>query len=236
LKKINTIYFMSITHILDQLNEESYILLPVRCYTCQRVLGHFQDEYERFILEKNLTFNEIMMRFGINRECCKANMLSPPILPYDTRPTIAISSDRFTINPENRPKHIFTTKTFSDVSQKKNTFIEKEDYMELEKSEVAPVAAIVETSSTSKTAGSQPPSLIASMGMVGKKMSIQGPKVNIKTLTSKSSPIQSKPTYIQSITPAPIMSGRTISSVGRGGVPEPIKISGLTSLLSQTKI
>ena len=55
-------------------------LFPVRCFTCGKVIGHFQLTYEGMI-EDGYTPKQVMDALGIKRECCRGNVLNPIQLP-----------------------------------------------------------------------------------------------------------------------------------------------------------
>jgi DNA-directed RNA polymerase subunit N (RpoN/RPB10) len=59
-------------------------LLPVRCFTCGKVIGHLGEELESYreenkLLPENqrLSFNEIMKNLGIERYCCRYHIINP---------------------------------------------------------------------------------------------------------------------------------------------------------------
>ena len=54
-------------------------LIPVRCYTCNKVLGRFQTVYEKGIAEGRLP-SEMFEVLDIRRMCCRMNMLKPAII------------------------------------------------------------------------------------------------------------------------------------------------------------
>ena len=55
---------------------ETFDLFPVRCYTCNKVLGRYQSRWEDLIMEGYLP-SEIFDILEIERYCCRMNMLSP---------------------------------------------------------------------------------------------------------------------------------------------------------------
>ena len=63
----------------ERLRELS-ILLPIRCYTCRKVLANKQVPYEELIRE-GVHPGTAMTRLGIERVCCRMNVLSPTVLP-----------------------------------------------------------------------------------------------------------------------------------------------------------
>lgn len=82
---------------------ETYDLFPVRCYTCNNVIGRYQVTYEE-LLREGVHPNEIMDRLGVKRYCCRMNMLSPSkILIEPTKPppgSIAIAGQENRIQEE----------------------------------------------------------------------------------------------------------------------------------------
>lgn len=51
------------------------MLIPVRCFTCGKVLGNKATAYEK-LLENNVPIVEIYKNLGITRLCCKRVMLT----------------------------------------------------------------------------------------------------------------------------------------------------------------
>jgi DNA-directed RNA polymerase subunit N (RpoN/RPB10) len=128
---------------------EFIILLPVRCYTCNYILGKFQTEYEALIESGELSFENIIKLFNkestdveviyekrirsrlfkipMIRDCCLTNLLSPIILPEQIKPKYPNPVDpskmveSISVGREvgGRAKTKFYTKTFSDISSKR---------------------------------------------------------------------------------------------------------------------
>jgi len=82
---------------------ETFDLIPVRCYTCNSVIGRHQGIYEE-LLRDGLLPGEIMDRLGVKRGCCRMNMLSPSKIIHQSseRPTgsIAVSRGDIKLNRE----------------------------------------------------------------------------------------------------------------------------------------
>jgi len=51
------------------------MLIPVRCYTCNKVIGNKQVTYEKLVAEGKKE-NEIMEILGLTRYCCKRMLLT----------------------------------------------------------------------------------------------------------------------------------------------------------------
>lgn len=48
------------------------MLIPIRCYTCNNLLGNKYRKYQELMLESKLTPREILEKeLGVKRECCK---------------------------------------------------------------------------------------------------------------------------------------------------------------------
>jgi DNA-directed RNA polymerase subunit N (RpoN/RPB10) len=46
-------------------------MLPVRCYTCGKVLGHLQKEWENYRQNSPEEWSEFFKTFQIKRYCCR---------------------------------------------------------------------------------------------------------------------------------------------------------------------
>lgn len=51
------------------------MIIPIRCYTCNKVIGHLYESYKQQ-LEKNVEANEIFSKIGFKRYCCKRMFLT----------------------------------------------------------------------------------------------------------------------------------------------------------------
>lgn len=49
-------------------------MLPVRCYTCNRVLGHLGNIWTRLCRE--MSAKEALDQLGLRRECCRMRLLT----------------------------------------------------------------------------------------------------------------------------------------------------------------
>jgi DNA-directed RNA polymerase subunit N (RpoN/RPB10) len=71
--------FQSSVGVLQE--EEIFnLLIPIRCYTCNKVLGRFQTKYEN-LLHIGKTPGQAMDILGITNTCCRMNVLSPSVIP-----------------------------------------------------------------------------------------------------------------------------------------------------------
>lgn len=50
------------------------MLIPVRCFSCGKVLGHFWEDFDKR-RQKGEDTKKILDDFGIDRYCCRALML-----------------------------------------------------------------------------------------------------------------------------------------------------------------
>ncbi len=48
--------------------------LPVRCFTCNKVIGQYEQKFENMI-EMGLEINDILNSFGLSRYCCRRMFL-----------------------------------------------------------------------------------------------------------------------------------------------------------------
>ena len=46
------------------------MIIPIRCFTCGKVVGDKSQQYESMVKEK-IPFDEIYKQLGIQRYCCK---------------------------------------------------------------------------------------------------------------------------------------------------------------------
>jgi len=51
------------------------MLIPVRCFTCGKVLGNKENLYKQ-LLENNVPIDQIYKALGIKRACCKRILLT----------------------------------------------------------------------------------------------------------------------------------------------------------------
>lgn len=58
--------------------ENNMELFPVRCQPCNKVLGHLQNKYEELVRTGD-SWDNIMRRLGIRRECCMRSIRSPQV-------------------------------------------------------------------------------------------------------------------------------------------------------------
>jgi DNA-directed RNA polymerase subunit N len=64
-----------------KLMDESFILFPVRCVTCGKVVGQYQNEYEELISKGKYhseAIDEIVEAHNLSRYCCRKNLFLLP--------------------------------------------------------------------------------------------------------------------------------------------------------------
>ena len=103
---------------------EFMIFLPIRCFSCGYVLGKYQEVYERLVAE-GTSAEEMFKLFNIpiERTCCRTRITSPEVIPYNVKPITSLSVGREDYPQSSMVKRIYTTKTFDDVSNKRNHVI-----------------------------------------------------------------------------------------------------------------
>jgi DNA-directed RNA polymerase I, II, and III subunit RPABC5 len=55
-------------------------ILPVRCYTCGKVLGNLGDRYDK-LLDEGMSTEDALDELGLIRYCCRMNVFNPIVLP-----------------------------------------------------------------------------------------------------------------------------------------------------------
>lgn len=50
------------------------MLIPVRCFSCNKVIGHLEDAYKK--MSENIGCQKTFEKLGINRICCKRMLVS----------------------------------------------------------------------------------------------------------------------------------------------------------------
>ncbi len=51
------------------------MMIPIRCYTCGKVIAHFYDEYIEG-LKEGKSPNELLDNFGLERYCCRRMLIT----------------------------------------------------------------------------------------------------------------------------------------------------------------
>jgi len=51
------------------------MMIPVRCYTCNKVIGYLY-EYYKILVEKNIKSEDIFNEIELKRYCCKRMFIS----------------------------------------------------------------------------------------------------------------------------------------------------------------
>mgnify|MGYP001580569159 CR=1 FL=1 len=52
------------------------MMVPVRCFTCGKVVAEIYEEYQRMVTEKKEEPNKALAELGIERYCCKRTIFS----------------------------------------------------------------------------------------------------------------------------------------------------------------
>lgn len=52
------------------------MLFPVRCYTCNKLIGHLWERYKRQLEEEEGTSGKILDEMGMKRYCCRRMFLT----------------------------------------------------------------------------------------------------------------------------------------------------------------
>ena len=69
-------------------------MLPVRCFTCNKVIGQFQDQFDNFKKQfpnqDNINYKPFFEEYNINRICCRKIFIThidifqyQPVFNYD---------------------------------------------------------------------------------------------------------------------------------------------------------
>lgn len=51
------------------------MMIPIRCYTCGKVIAHLYDDYVRG-LQEGKEIEELLDSFGLTRYCCRRMMIT----------------------------------------------------------------------------------------------------------------------------------------------------------------
>jgi DNA-directed RNA polymerase subunit N (RpoN/RPB10) len=97
---------------------ESFDLFPVRCYSCNSVIGRHQGIYEELSSE-GVPPGEIMDRLGVKRVCCRMNMLSPAkiILESSEKPSGSIAISRRDVKLRQEVDGLLSTVRSLDITE-----------------------------------------------------------------------------------------------------------------------
>lgn len=52
------------------------MIIPIRCFTCGKVIGSLYDEYQRRLDEGKKSSKEILDSLGLDRYCCRRMIVS----------------------------------------------------------------------------------------------------------------------------------------------------------------
>ena len=64
------------------------MIIPVRCFSCGKVIGNKYNTYKKFINEDNISSEEALIKLNVTRYCCRRMIIShvdliDKILQYD---------------------------------------------------------------------------------------------------------------------------------------------------------
>jgi DNA-directed RNA polymerase subunit N (RpoN/RPB10) len=65
---------------LQEFGYDKMTLLPVRCFTCSRIIGNKQETYESY-LSQGYSIGATLNKMGIMSTCCRDKFMNPPKLP-----------------------------------------------------------------------------------------------------------------------------------------------------------
>tara|TARA_Y100000310_G_scaffold301024_1_gene337132 strand:- start:65 stop:265 length:201 start_codon:yes stop_codon:yes gene_type:complete len=51
------------------------MIIPVRCFSCGKPIGHLWEDFKKRVNEKNEDSKEVMDDIGLERYCCRAIFL-----------------------------------------------------------------------------------------------------------------------------------------------------------------
>ena len=52
------------------------MIVPVRCFTCGKVIGHLWEEYKKRVFSAGENPGKVLDSLGLKRYCCRAIFLS----------------------------------------------------------------------------------------------------------------------------------------------------------------
>jgi DNA-directed RNA polymerase I, II, and III subunit RPABC5 len=52
------------------------MIIPIRCYTCNKVIGNKWETYVKYIEENGYSNNDAFIKLGLIRYCCRRMFLS----------------------------------------------------------------------------------------------------------------------------------------------------------------
>jgi DNA-directed RNA polymerase subunit N (RpoN/RPB10) len=58
----------------------NFELLPIRCFTCQKIIGD-KDELYKSKLKEGKSIEQTLNEMGVMRPCCRINIQNPPKIP-----------------------------------------------------------------------------------------------------------------------------------------------------------
>jgi DNA-directed RNA polymerase subunit N len=56
------------------------MIMPIRCFTCGKVLGSIFEEYKKRVYQKGEDPEKVLDDLGVKRYCCRRMLLSHPVI------------------------------------------------------------------------------------------------------------------------------------------------------------
>lgn len=56
------------------------MIIPVRCFTCGKVLGSIFEEYKRRVYLNGENAKEVLDELGVRRYCCRRTIVAHPVI------------------------------------------------------------------------------------------------------------------------------------------------------------
>ena len=56
------------------------MIIPVRCFTCGKVIGSIFEEYKRRVYIEGEEPKKVLDDLGVNRYCCRRSIISHPVI------------------------------------------------------------------------------------------------------------------------------------------------------------
>jgi len=81
------------------------MIIPIRCFSCNKVIGHLGEAYNN-LREKNISGEEIFEKLGITRICCKRMLITYCNLSDNTNKYDTYNNPKITIITNNNEKKI----------------------------------------------------------------------------------------------------------------------------------
>ena len=58
------------------------MMIPIRCFTCGKVMGSLYEEYKRRVYKKGEKPKKVLDDLNITRYCCRKTLLSHPLVKH----------------------------------------------------------------------------------------------------------------------------------------------------------